>query len=194
MAGRYSEAEGFQTDALEQARALKARRYEAVILGQCAEVALSRAGRAEALALARAAREISDETGPGFIGPAINGLIALTSDAREEREAALAAAEAVLAKGAVGHNHFWFRRYAIERALIDENWTEAERQSDALIQRTADEPLAYALCVATRGHVLARRGRGNATEADEKKLEEALAVAANADMRVDALSAALRRM
>ena len=86
------------------------------------------------------------------------------------------------------------RRCAIERALLDEDWDGAERQADALLQRMRDEPLAYALCVATRGHVLARRGRGNATEADEKKLEEALTVAANADMRVDALSAALRRM
>ncbi len=59
--------------------------------------------------------------------------------------------------------------------------------------RTADEPLAYATCVATRARVLARRGRGDATEADEKALEQALAIAAASDVRIDALGIALRR-
>jgi class 3 adenylate cyclase len=191
-AGRYAEAEEFQAEALEQARALKARRYEAVILAQCAEVALFRGRRGEAVALARMGREIADETGPGFGGPLIHGLIALAADVREEQEAALATGEALLAKGAVGHNHFWFRRYAIERALLDEDWDEAERQAGALLGRTADEPLAYASCVATRAQVLARRGRGNATAADENQFRQALAVAAEADIRVEALGLALR--
>ncbi len=137
--------------------------------------------------MARTAREISEETGPGFIGPAIHGLIALSAEVREERSAALAA---VLAKGAVGHNHFWFRRYAIERALLDEDWAEVERHADALLRRTAAEPLAYAACVATRAQVLARRGRGDATDGDEKALEQALAVSAEAGLRIDALGAA----
>ncbi len=41
-AGRYAEAEEFQASALEQVRAVKARRYEAVILAHSAEVALSK--------------------------------------------------------------------------------------------------------------------------------------------------------
>jgi len=72
-AGRYAEAENFQIRALEQARILKARRYEAVILGHCAEVALSKGQRANALLLARTGREISEETGPGFAGPYFSG-------------------------------------------------------------------------------------------------------------------------
>ena len=193
VAGRYAEAEEFQSNALEQARAVNARRYEAMILAQCAEVALSQGRRDKALALARAGWEIAEQTGPGFVGPLIYGLLALTEDTREGQGAALAAGEALLAKGAVGHNHFWFRRLAIERALLDEEWSEAERHADALLLRMADEPLAYASCVSERGRVLARRGRGEATEADERTLEQALAVAAGADMRVDALSASLRR-
>ncbi len=193
-AGRYAEAEEFQADALEQARAVNARRYEAVILAQSAEVALSQGRRGDALAQARAAREIAEETGPGFAGPLICGLLALAEDTREGRKAALAAGEALLEKGAVGHNHVLFRRYAIERALIDEEWDEAERQADALLLRTAAEPLVYASCVATRARVLARRGRGDATEADEKELEQALAIAAASDVRIDALGIALRGM
>jgi hypothetical protein len=111
-----------------------------------------------------------------------------------EREAALAAGEALLEKGAVGHNHFWFRRLAIERALIDETWSEAERHADALLLRTAGEPLPYTSCVAARGKALARRGRGDAIEADEQRLEEALYVTHKAGMRIDALGNAMRRM
>ena len=44
-AGRYAEAADVQPKALAQARTLKARRYEAVILAHCAEVALSMAER-----------------------------------------------------------------------------------------------------------------------------------------------------
>ncbi|MGA2794738.1 MAG: tetratricopeptide repeat protein, partial [Roseiarcus sp.] len=193
-AGRYAEAEGYQTKALEQARDLNARRYEAVILAQCAEVALFKGRRAEAVALVRKGREISDETGPGFAGPIIHGLLALAEERQEDQEAALAAGEALLAKGAVGHNHFWFRRYAIERALLIGDWNEVDRQADALLLRMAEEPLAYASCLAERGHILARRGRGEATETDENRLTQILSAATNVDMRINALGGSLLRM
>jgi len=36
-------------------------------------------------------------------------------------------------KRAVGHNHFWFRRYAIEAALQSEAWDETDaHRIDAL--------------------------------------------------------------
>jgi hypothetical protein len=164
-----------------------------MLLAMCAELALSQGLRGEALSLARAGRDISDATGPGFAGPLILGLLALAEDTREEREAALAAGEALLGKGAVGHNHFWFRRCAIESALLLEDWDEAERQAEMLLRRMAEEPLAYSSCLATRARVLARRGRGDATQADEKELEQVQAIAAAAGVRFDALGIALRR-
>jgi class 3 adenylate cyclase/tetratricopeptide (TPR) repeat protein len=191
-AGRYSDAENVQPQALELARSLKARRYEAVILCHCAEVALAKGLRAEALALARRGREISEETGPGFTGPIVCGLLALVEDRREDQEAALSAAEALLERGSVGHNHFWFRRYAIERALLLEDWNEVDRQADALLVRMTDEPLAYASRVAERGKILARRGWGKAAETDETALKLIVAEAAEIDMRIDALGNSLR--
>jgi class 3 adenylate cyclase/tetratricopeptide (TPR) repeat protein len=193
-AGRYAEAESVQSEALEQARTLKARRYEAAILGHSAEAALSKVQRTEALALARKGREISEATGPGFVGPILYGLLALVEDKRQDQEEALAAGEALLAQGSVGHNYFWFRRYAIERALLFEDWNEVDRQADALLLRMADEPLAYASHVAERGRQLARRGRGEATETDEERVRFLTATAAGTDMRIDALGSALRRI
>jgi class 3 adenylate cyclase len=191
-AGRYVEAENLQAKALAQSRAIEARRYQAVILGHSAEVALSRGSRTEALTLAREGREISEETGPGFVGPILYGLLALLEDKRTDQEAALAAGEALLKQGCVGHNYFWFRRYAIERALLLEDWNEVDRQADALLLRMADEPLAYASHVAERGRQLARRGRGE--EIDEEKVRLLGAAAARAGLRIDALGIALRTL
>jgi tetratricopeptide (TPR) repeat protein len=193
-AGRYSEAQYVQPKALELARTLKARRYEAIILGHCAEVALAKGLKAEALALARRGRDISEETGPGFAGPIVLGLLALLEDQRGDQETALRAAEALLERGSVGHNHFWFRRYAIERALLLEDWNEVDRHADALLLRMAAEPLLYASWVAQRGKMRARRGRGEAAETDEIALKQILAAAAEIDMRIDALGDSLRRV
>ena len=192
-AGRYDDADDYQAKALEQARMIRARRYEAVILGHCAEVALAKGQRSEALLLARKGREISDETGSGFAGPILYGLLALVEDKRDDQQAALAAGETLLGQGAVGHNHFWFRRYAIERALLFEDWNEVTRQANALLARVSDEPLAYARIVAERGHCLARRGLGEATDTDEEKLGLLAATADKAGFRLDALGSALRR-
>ena len=193
-AGRYDEAGDVQSKALEQARALKARRYEAMILADSAEVALSRGRRAEALALARKGSEISEETGPGFVGPILYGLLALVEDERSDQEAALAAGEALLSQGAVGHNHIWFRRYAIERALLLEDWNEADRQADALLVRMSAEPLAYASIVAERGRYLVRRGLGETTDMDEEKFRLLSEATAELDLRIDALGSALRQI
>ena len=193
-AGRYPEAEKLQPQVLDLARTIKARRYEAIILCYCAEGALVKGLRTEALALAREARKISEETGPGFVGPIVLGLLALLEDQRKNQEAALSAAEALLEGGSVGHNHFWFRRFAIERALLLEDWSEVERQADALLLRMSEEPLVYASWVAQRGKILARRGRGNTSETDENELKQILASAAETDMRIDVLGESLRRI
>lgn len=193
-AGRYSEAENVQPQALELALALKARRYEAVNLCHSAEVALAKGLRTQALALARRGRETFEQTGPGFAGPMLWGFLALLEDRRKDQEAAIAAGETLLDGGAVGHNHFWFRRYAIERALLLEDWDEADRQADALLVRMADEPLPYSSWVAQRSKILARCGRGEATESDDNALKLILSAAAEADLRIDALTESLRRI
>ncbi len=100
----------------------------------------------------------------------------------------------MLGQGSVGHNHFWFRRYAIERSLLIEDWNEVTRQADALLVRMSAEPLAYASIVAERGRYLVRRGLGEATDMDEEKLRLLSATAAEIGLRIDALGSALREI
>jgi hypothetical protein len=190
--GRYKEAAEILPQALAQARALNARRYEANILSNCAEVALGQGDRRAALALVREGLAASEETSPRFVGPLLYGLLGLIETERSAREAALAAGEALIAKGAGGHNHFWFRRYAIEAALQAEEWSEAEAQADALARRTAAEPMPYSDLIIERGHILARMGRGTARDEDVGDLAALRAKAAAADFRIDALRDALR--
>jgi hypothetical protein len=98
----------------------------------------------------------------------------------------------LLAKGAVGHNHFWFRKYAIEQALNARDWDVADRHASALATRTAGEPLPYSDMIVERGRILARIGRGAATEEDERTLADLRIKTAQADFRIDALGEALR--
>ena len=192
LAGRYREATDISGPALAQARALNARRFEASALGLCAELALVQGDRREALAFVREALAASEATSPGFSGPYFYGLLGLIETGRPARQAAFAAGEALLAKGAVGHNHFGFRRFAIEAALLAKAWDEAEAQADALVRRTAAEPLPYSDLIVERGRILARMGRGTARDEDAAKLAALRAKAAAADFRIDALGDALR--
>ena len=192
-AGRYDEVGGFEEEALELSRELKARRYEAIILAACAELALIDGRRADALSLARQGLEAAQETGPGFAGPCLFGLLALLEPSRDAQDAALAEGEALLARGAVGHNHFWFRRYAMEQGLIAKRWDSVDLHADALLARTSAEPLPYSDLLARRGRALAQIGRGVAREDDARNLAEIRAQAAASDFRFDILGEALRR-
>jgi hypothetical protein len=90
---------------------------------------------------ARAALAIGRETGIGFHGPNILGGLAWTAAAPHERRRALAEGEAIIRRGAVGHNPLRFYRNAIETALELADWEEAERYADALAAFTRPEPL-----------------------------------------------------
>ncbi len=192
VAGRHDETVDIQAAALEQARRLKARRYEAIILAVCGEQAIAAGRPAEALSLVQSGLEASQETSPGFVGPILLGLLALVEPSRSAQEAALSEGETLLEKGAVGHNHFWFRRYAIEWALCSGDWESAERHAEALLKRTAPEPLPYSRYVARRGQLLARIARGVASDNDTSELSELRSSAAAAGLRMDALGEAMR--
>ena len=112
----------------------------------------------------------SEETNPAFAGSFLYGLLGLIETERSAREAALAAGEALLAKGTVGHNHIWFRRYAIEAALLLEEWDATEAHAYALAKRTAAEPLPLSDLIVERGRILARMGRGTARDEEVGKL------------------------
>jgi tetratricopeptide (TPR) repeat protein len=146
--------------AIALARQLGARRFEAEGLGLLALVEAARGHRDRGASLVREGLGISRETGMTYFGPALLGWLALVTDGTEERQAALAEAEALLAAGSVSHNYLFFYQSAIEAALAAADWGAAERYAGALEDYTRPEPLPWADFIVARGRALAAWGGG----------------------------------
>jgi class 3 adenylate cyclase/tetratricopeptide (TPR) repeat protein len=158
--GDYAAAAEVQPLALELARQLGARRYEAIILAHQAEATLALGRRAEACSLAEQAIALSRETGPGFCGPIALSVLARATPDPARRRAALEEGDSLLRGGSVSHNHFWFRRNAIELALEHRAWADVEPHAASLLEYTARERLPFSELLAVRGRALAAFGAG----------------------------------
>jgi predicted ATPase/class 3 adenylate cyclase len=148
---------------------------EAQSLTSLAMVAHHGGNADQALRLAREALALIQSTPMTFIGPRIFSVLAACTSDPEERATALAKAEEILATGSVSHNHFWFRRAAMEQALERQEWDEADRQAEALAQYTQSEPLPWSDFYCLRGRTLAAVGRGDGgpeTAATLKRLQD----------------------
>lgn len=157
--GEAVEAEQEALRALELSRRLGMRRFEAEQLMAQAEAAYLQGRREDALALLEQAYRIAKDTGLSYAGPWILGLLARVSLDPAQRREALAEGEGLLAAGCVSHCHLHFYQQAIEAALEDRRWDEAERYCALLEDYLRPEPLAWTFW-ARRGRALARFGRG----------------------------------
>jgi class 3 adenylate cyclase/tetratricopeptide (TPR) repeat protein len=156
--------------ALSLAQQLGARRFETEALAFRAELHRLAGRRAEALGEAEEAVRISRETGMAFLGPFALGALALASEDPIRRRAALEEAEALLAAGAVSHNHLLFPRDAVDAYLEAEDWDGVERTAAELEQYTRPEPLPFAAFYIVRARSLAACGRGRPDPAELDRL------------------------
>ncbi|ANY81304.1 hypothetical protein BB934_26340 [Microvirga ossetica] len=170
--GGFGRARPHAERALALARQLGAKRFEADSLHNLAMVARAEASQAEGLDLLHRALAICRETGLSFVGPWILGYLAVTTEDPLERRAALAEGEEILRKGAVGHNHLWFFRYAIDASLDSQDWDNADRYSAALEDYTRPEPLPWADFFMRYGRALATHGRGSRGQELTYRLED----------------------
>jgi len=188
---RLSLAEG-----LELARRLGARNFEAHLDACAARLLAGEGRRGESLAMARTAFDICRQTGPGYLGPTALGILALLTDDGLERRKALADGAAILASGAVGHNYFWFYRYAIEASLADANWSAARAYAADLERYTQSEPLPWSDFVSAQGRALAAVGEGKVDAALTREIGRLWSMAATMEMGIalPALEQASRRI
>jgi class 3 adenylate cyclase len=156
VAGAKREAERAEAIAVQ----LGARRFQAENQAFLAECARRAGARDEALAWARAAAAIARETGPAYFGPIALGELSASLESGAERDAALAEAEAMLAAGAVAHNHLFFRRQMIEDELARGNPAAARRHAEALAAFVSAEPFAWATFFVDWGRALASVAEG----------------------------------
>ena len=170
------------------AQSLGARRFvaEGLMLQAQSEFA---AGDPRAGQTIREANEIAREA-PTFVLPLGLGLAAMIARNDEERTAALAEGERVMATGTVSHNFIFFNRYAIESCLAAEDWVGVERYATALERSLKEEPLPMTDFLVARARAIAAASRGLN---DEKELTRLLAEANRIGWRalVPSLEAAL---
>ena len=150
LSGQFDQAAGYMTTALDQARALGARRYEASIVSHLAECAFRDNRHADSLQLALEAVAISRQIGMGFVGPYSLAVLARATSDPFEKERALAEGEAILRAGCVGHNWIWFYRVAADTQIDAANWLEARRYANELLVATSSEPLPLAEFIAAQ--------------------------------------------
>ena len=159
--GDYDLMQGYLDRVMRLARQLGARRFEAQGLEMQARILLDTGRRAEAAEMLREALAICREAGTQFCGPKVTSALSRAVDDPAERAALLAEGKEMLGRGAVGHNHLWFYRDAIEALLSAGDGAGALEYVAALEDYTRAEPLPWSDLFATRGHLLAGAARGN---------------------------------
>jgi class 3 adenylate cyclase/tetratricopeptide (TPR) repeat protein len=192
-AGRFDDVEQVCRAVLPLARQASHRRYEINGLDLLARVRLHEGRREEALQHALAAFELARQTGLGFAGAWICGLLARTVDGQEARMQALRDGEGLLRQPSLAHNHLWFYKDAIEACIDAGDWDRGLHYADKLEAYVNGEPLPWALLIAERGRALVDLARGSDRPAAVLRLQEVrdATVAAGANWALQAIDAAL---
>jgi tetratricopeptide (TPR) repeat protein len=152
------------------ARRLGARRFEAELMALQGHAIGELGGGADAQVLLQRASALALEVARTYCGPWCLGIQALHTPNVERARELLAQGEALLAGGCVSHNHLEFRRAAMEFGLRHGDVRETRRHAAALIEYTADEPLAWSDLVIRRAQFLADVADGvAASETDPRR-------------------------
>jgi tetratricopeptide (TPR) repeat protein len=159
--GDFNSMRDYLGRTMQLARQLGARRFEAQGLEMQARILLDTGQRAEAAEMLREALAICREAGTQFCGPKVTSALSRTVDDPAERAALLAEGKEMLGRGAVGHNHLWFYRDAIEALLSAGDGARALEYVAALENYTRAERLPWSDLFATRGRLLAGAARGS---------------------------------
>ncbi|MGD9882754.1 MAG: adenylate/guanylate cyclase domain-containing protein [Reyranella sp.] len=122
------------------------------------EAAMGNRGRAAEVA--RGAVEHMRQHALSYMGAAILGIGASISDDPAEREAWLIEGEALLGAQTLGHNHLFYRSFAVDACLAAGRPDEARRHAAALARFTAIEPMPYTDLIVQRGALLADAQEG----------------------------------
>jgi hypothetical protein len=98
------------------------------------------------------------------MGPQLCAARARTESDPARQRAILAEGEALL-PGTLSHSHFFFCEAAIQVAMDQRDWEEAERFARLLDDYTAAEPVPWTQAVLRRARALCRLGRGERSAA-----------------------------
>jgi class 3 adenylate cyclase/tetratricopeptide (TPR) repeat protein len=137
-----------------------------------AQLQVAAGNRPYAIEIARGAVEHARQHALHFMGAAILGIGANITDQPAERDAWLAEGESLLAVQTLGHNHLFYRRFAIEACLAAGRPDEARRHAAELARFTAAEPMPFTDLVVERAGLLADALDGRLTAEGRPRLAE----------------------
>jgi class 3 adenylate cyclase/tetratricopeptide (TPR) repeat protein len=168
--GDYELMQGYLEQVMRLSRQLGARRFEAQGLEMQARILIDAGRTAEAAEILREALAICKEAGTQFCGPKVTSALSRVVQDPAERAALLAEGRDMLERGAVGHNHLWFYRDAIEALLSAGDGDGALDYIGRLENYTRAEPLPWSDLFAARGRALAAALQGNIDDATRAEL------------------------
>jgi tetratricopeptide (TPR) repeat protein len=171
---------------LEAADRIGARRLIPHFREILARLRLHAGDSAGALELLESGWAICRETGVTQLGPLMLGALAVATTDSARRGEALREGQAILERGCVSHNYFWFYRYAIDVSLTERDWDAADAYADALERYFRAEPVAWSDFVVARGKALAEFGRRGPEERVVTRLRQLREDAARVGLRIDA--------
>ena len=157
-AGRYEEGEQACIRGLSLARSARARRYESALLYSLATIRMVQGNSDAARDHLLQAMDLTRQSGPGFLEPAIFGKFSLIARQPAERKQALLNGEISLQQDCISHCYVWFYRDAIDATLTAGDWPEAFRYIEALEEFIRPEPLPWSRVIIARGRALAQLG------------------------------------
>ena len=163
--GRFEDALQHVERSRRLAQRLGAHRFEMQNLEIEGRALLALGQRDAAVLTLRRAVSLGRDVGLQFCGPKTMSALAIGTQDGAERLQMLAEGAALLARGAVGHNHLWFYRDAIEAGLASADPVAMRRHADALEDYTQAEPLPWSRLFAARGRALAAALEGPVAEA-----------------------------
>jgi hypothetical protein len=164
-------------------RQLGARRFEAQGLEMQARMLLDTGRAAEAAQMLREALAMCRDVGMQFIGPKTHSALSRAVDDKAEQDRLLAEGEELLRRGAVGHNHLWFYRDAIEAMLAAADAPRVLRYADMLEAYTRSEKLPWSELFVARGRALVRARQDGSDDDAQRDLVRIRAALVDAGLR-----------
>ncbi len=170
MAAQLEDCRLHARQAMQLAKQLGARRFEAECMGIVAQTVMAE-DPAQALQLVREALVLGRETGMSYCGPMLLSMVARLTPNGPERAAALAEGDQLLAAGCVSHSYFEFYGNAIEVGLQERDWPSVLHYAGRLEAYTSAEPLPWTDMLIKRARLLADVGANGMSQQTRTNLE-----------------------
>jgi len=181
----FAQAEEHARRGVDAAERIGARRLIPAFSDALARIRLHAGDRAGAVELLEGGWAIARETGATQVGPTVLGALAATTPDPVRRRTALAEGQAILDRGCVSHNYFWFYRHAIDVSLAESDWDAADAYAHALERYFHAEPVPWSEFIVARGQALAALGRQGPDELVVAQLHRLRNDAARLGLRTD---------